>query len=139
MPDEPLTKLISLSDTNMSLANSADDIRGRRVFDSSGEEVGEIDDLLIDDREKRVRFMRIASGGFLGIGSQKTLIPIDAITRIDDKVVHINLMRDRVAGAPAYDPQLVTEDYYANIYGYYGLAPFWGPGYTYPVYPFFPR
>jgi sporulation protein YlmC with PRC-barrel domain len=129
--------LIRLSDTTLKLASEAEDIRGRRVLDSKKEEVGTVHDLLIDDREKRVRFLLIEAGGFLGLGARKFLIPVDAVTRIDQKNVYVNLSRDHVAGAPAYDPDLIDERYLAQIYGYYGLGPFWAPGYLYPSFPFY--
>ena len=48
------------------------DIRGRTVIDSDGAEVGTVDDLLIDEEEDRVRFLRIGSGGILGMGRRTT-------------------------------------------------------------------
>lgn len=130
--------LHKLSDTNLTVADPAEDIRGLKVVDRQGEEIGTVDDLLIDDRETKVRFIRIASGGFLGIGETKFLVPVDAVRRIADGVVHIDRSREIVAGAPHYDPDLTDRDYYDNLYGYYGYPPYWGPGYVYPAYPFYP-
>lgn len=131
-------KLIKLGDTDLTVANSAQDIRGRMVVDRYGEELGHVDALLIDDRENRVRFLQIASGGFLGIGEQTVLIPVDAITRLTDDQVVVDQTRKRVASAPAYDPDLVyDQDFYGGLYGYYGYAPYWGPGYVYPGYPYY--
>lgn len=128
--------LVRLSDTDLTVANPAEDIRGRKVVDKEGNEIGEVDDLFIDDREAKVRFLQIASGGFLGIGETKFLVPVDAIAKISDEVVHINQERERVAGAPRYDPDLIDERYINEVYGYYGYAPYWMPGYTYPPYPY---
>ena len=132
-------KLVKLGDTDLTVADSAEDIRGRKVVDRQGDEIGHVDALLIDDRESKVRFLRIASGGFLGIGEQTFLIPIDAVTRVTDDQVTIDQTRERVAGAPVYDPDLAYgHDYYGGLYGYYGYAPYWGPGYVYPAFPFYP-
>jgi len=127
--------LLKLSDTDMTLASAAEDIRGRQVVDTNGEEVGTVDDLMIDDAEQRVRFLRVASGGFLGMGAQKFLIPVDAIKQIKDERVIVNHDRDKIASSPAYDPDVVDERYYENVYGYYGYMPFWGAGYMHPGYP----
>lgn len=128
--------LLKLSDTDMTLASAAEDIRGRKVVDANGEDVGDVDDLMIDDTEKKVRFLRVASGGFLGMGAQKFLIPVDAIKQIKDDKVVVSHDRETIAGAPAYDPDVVDERYYTNVYGYYGYGPYWGAGYMYPGYPF---
>lgn len=130
-------KLIKLSDSNLTVADPAEDVRGRKVLDANHEEIGHVDDLLIDDRDNKVRFLRVASGGFLGLGESTFLIPIDAIKSIDDQHVHIDQSRERVARAPRYDPDLEDDSYYGNVYGYYGYAPFWGMGYMYPRYPYY--
>jgi sporulation protein YlmC with PRC-barrel domain len=130
--------LLRLGDTGLTVASAAEDIRGRKVLDKGGEEVGKIDDLLIDDREAKVRFLEIASGGFLGLGETKVLVPVDAISGIREDAVLINQERERLSNAPPYQPELADEDYLEGLYGYYGYAPYWMPGYTYPPYPFYP-
>ncbi len=131
--------LRTLDDSEMTLADSAEDVRGRIVIDQAGQEIGEVDALLLDDAESKVRFLRVAAGGVLGIGERTFLIPIDAITRIDEHHVHVNQSRDRVVEAPAYDPNLVyDQSYYGDVYGHYGYDPYWGLGYRYPAYPYYP-
>ncbi|MGH2402887.1 MAG: PRC-barrel domain-containing protein [bacterium] len=107
--------------------------------DRAGEELGTVEDLLVDDREQKVRFLEIATGGFLGLGETKFMMPVDAITRIEAETVHIDQTRERVAGAPRYAPELVTDQsHWEELYGYYGYAPFWGPDYAYPLLPLHP-
>ncbi|SDT60732.1 PRC-barrel domain-containing protein [Jiangella sp. DSM 45060] len=133
--DTPHT-LVHLTDSGLAVT-ADDDVRGREVVDRNGDEVGTVDDLVIDPEEKKVRFLQVGSGGFLGLGERKQLIPVDAIVRIDEKV-HIAQDRGHVAGAPAYDPDLVpAREYYEELYGYYGYPPFWAAGYAYPPYPFY--
>lgn len=137
------SKLIRLSDTDLTVANPAEDIRGRRVVDKYSEDIGKIDDLLIDERESRVRFLEVASGGFLGLGETQFLIPVEAITRISGDTVFVNQTRQHVAGTPPYDPDLINEEvgdenYYGRVYRHYGYPPYWGPGYVYPPFPYYP-
>jgi sporulation protein YlmC with PRC-barrel domain len=131
-------RLVKVGDMGLTVADPADDIRGRKVVDRNGEEIGEIDSLFIDEEERHVRFLEVASGGFLGIGESKFLMPIDAITRIEDEVVHVDQTRERVAAGPRYDPELVELPSWLDYYGYYGYGPYWGPGYIYPPYPYYP-
>jgi len=130
-------RLIRLSDTNLTLADPAEDIRGLKGLDMAGEELGTVDDLFIDEQERKVRFLEVSSGGFLGLGATKFLLPVDAIARLTDDVVHINQSRERVAGAPQYDPSLVEERYVSNVYSHYGYPPYWRPDYRYPPYPYY--
>lgn len=133
-----LPDILTLSDTDMTLATPAEDIRGCKVVDGKGEDVGEVDDLMIDAAEKKVRFIRVASGGFLGMGKTKFLVPVDAISRIDGKTVHISHARDKFVSAPRYNPEVIDRPYLDSVYGYYGYSPFWGAGYAYPPYPAYP-
>jgi sporulation protein YlmC with PRC-barrel domain len=135
-------KLLRLSDTQLTVADPAEDVRGRNVIDKNGERIGEVSDLIVDDRETRVRFLEVASGGLFGLGRQKSLIPVDAIVRINDEAVYINQTRQRISEAPPYDPDLINEEvgdesYYGHVYRHYGYPPYWGPGYVYPHYPFY--
>jgi hypothetical protein len=72
--------------------------------------------------------MEVASGGFLGLGESKSLIPVEAITRMTPDAVYIGHTREHVAGAPRYDPELVEGrlDYFFNLYPYYGYPPSFG-------------
>jgi sporulation protein YlmC with PRC-barrel domain len=128
--------LVKLGDAKLTVADPAEDIRGRTVVDRAGEEIGEIKSLLIDEQEAKVRMLEVQSGGFLGVGGETRLVPVDAITRVTEDTVHVDQTRAHVHGSPPYDPRLaVDESYYGDIYGHYGYAPFWAAGYTYPGYP----
>lgn len=124
--------LVRLEDTDLTLADLADDVRGQPVIDSNGDEVGEVEGLVIDQDERRVRLLQVASGGFLGMGKQKVLVPVDAVTAVDD-AVHVDADRERVARGPAYDPELVLDQTTTTgFYDYYGFAPYWNAGYINP-------
>ena len=133
MTEEPQLTLLDLDDTDLTVADPKDDVRGAKVVDRDGEEVGDVDGLLIDDQEKRVRFLQVGSGGFLGLGKKERLIPVDAVTAVDD-AVHIDMTRQHVAGSPEYDPTI--ERQCGGYYDYYGYTPYWAPGYAYPAYPY---
>ena len=114
---EKTAKLVRLSDTELTIANPAEDIRDRTVVDRNGEDIGEVEDLLIDAHEKRVRLLEVASGGFLGSGKTKFLLPVEAIIRISNDTVYVNQTRQYIAGAPHYDPDLIHQE--AGEKGYY--------------------
>ncbi|MDQ2736454.1 MAG: PRC-barrel domain-containing protein [Pseudomonadota bacterium] len=129
------SELEKLSETGLTLADARQDIRGRKVIDASGEDVGHIGALFIDRAERKVRMLEIRAGGFLGLGDRHFLLPVEAITSIANDEVHINQTRDRIVHSPAYDPVLEvapTPEYWGSYYGYYGMSPFLGPGFMYP-------
>lgn len=128
--------LVRLGDSELTLGAESEDVRGLPVVDKNGDDIGDVDEIVIDDQERRVRFLEVGSGGFLGIGEKKRLIPVDGVTAVDDKV-HVDLTRDAVAGSHEYDPTLAPErEYYTDVYDYYGYMPYWGAGYMYPGFPY---
>lgn len=128
--------LVRLADTDRTVADPAEDVRGRQVVDSDGEDLGRVDDLLVDDRDGRVRFLRIGEGGFLGIGKSRFLVPVEAVVAIDEDTVRISRNRGEMTGVPTYDPDLAEDPgYYGNVYGWWGYPPFWQPGYAGAAYP----
>ena len=120
--------LSRLRDNDKTVSGSDEDIRGRMVKDKDGQDLGKIEGLMIDDVEHKVRFIEVATGGFLGLGERKSFIPVEAITRITADEVHIDRTREHVAGAPPYDPAVVTEDagYFFGLYPYYGYGAYTG-------------
>ena len=141
-------ELVKLGDSRKSLTHQHDDVRGYTVRTSSGEEIGKVEELLVDVEEEKVRFLIVASGGFLGLAKDKTYIPVDVVKSItkhegileNDGEVLIDRARERIAGAPAYDPDLTdARSYYEDVYGYYSVPPYWSAGYVYPGHLHYPR
>ncbi len=89
-----------LSDSGQTVPTSAEDIRGRTVKDKDGQDLGKVHDLFIDDQERKVRFLLVKHGGFLGLGQTQSFIPVDAITKITAGDVLISHTREHVAAAP---------------------------------------
>lgn len=129
--------LIRLSESGLVPADPDADVRGRTVVDAHGEEIGKVDDLLVDDREMKVRFLRVGAGGFLGIGKEHFLVPVEAVAAVDADRVRISRERAALGDVPGYDPELAEAPaYYADVYGYWGYGPFWAPGHVYPLFPY---
>lgn len=129
MTEKYNTTLIRLADTELTVADPAEDVRGKKVLDRNGKDVGQVDDILIDEQEKRARFLQVGSGGFLGIGEAKRLVPVDAVTTVDE-AVRIDTTKETVADSVVYDPDIAPEaEFYVRVYEHYGYTPSWGFGY----------
>lgn len=148
MNDRRHPTLVPLSEERLTVADAAEDVRGYGVIDRHGDEIGTVDDLLVDDGERKVRFLQVKSGGFLGIGATTLHIPVDAVSAVDEAHVHVDQTREHVAQGPTYDPDVVLDEpfeaggadeggYYDGVYRHYGFSPFWAPGYAYPAYPYY--
>jgi sporulation protein YlmC with PRC-barrel domain len=131
--------LVRIDDTELTLARTEDDVRGATVTGSDGEEIGKVASLYVDEPDRRVRLLDVESGGLLGLGAQHRLIPVDAVVEVSNDRVVIGRTRAEIAAAPGYDPdlkELQPLDDLDDVYGYYGMTPFWVPGYRYPGFPF---
>ncbi|WP_328478420.1 PRC-barrel domain-containing protein [Actinoplanes sp. NBC_00393] len=97
--------------------------------DRDGREIGEVGDLLIDRRQRRVRLLRVDHGGLLGILTTPVFVPVETIERVSGDAVDIGRSWFQVAAAPQChlagpdaDMQL------ADLYAYYAHPPFWLSG-----------
>lgn len=121
-------QLLSLNEGAIDLADDTDDIRGLVVLDANGHRIGEVDDMLIDEAQQRARMLVVASGGVLGLGAQRHLVPVEAVARVSD---HVRLQHsaDMVSKTHNIDAQVDPGDY-AAVYSHYGYTPFWDPNHT---------
>ncbi|MEU4428468.1 PRC-barrel domain-containing protein [Actinoplanes sp. NPDC024001] len=125
--------LASLSDDLHVPNDPAEDIRGRRVRDRDGKEIGEVGDLLIDRGRRAVRLLRVDHGGLLGILATPVFVPAEAVVRVAGDAVDIDQSWFQVAAAPEYDPAGADHDrQLADLYAYYCHAPFWLAGHSPP-------
>ena len=129
--------LHTMKEDHLEFADPAEDIRGHKVLDKDGRHIGKVDGLVVDDDEHKVRFLKVATGGFLGLSQTRFLIPVDAITAIDDldRLVQVDCSREHVAAGPGYDPDLLN--HVNAVLDYYGTSPYWSVGYLYPGYPYY--
>ena len=80
--------LVRLGDSGFVPTNPEDYLRGKDVYDLHGQRMGRVEDLYIDRQEREVRFLEVGTGGFLGIGERRFLVPVEAVTRVsEDQVI----------------------------------------------------
>ncbi len=117
--------LVKLSDSVLELKNPNQDVRDRKVFDNSGEEIGTVEDLFADEEERRVRFLVVGAGGFLGLGEKHFLVPIEALLEVKEDRVIVDQSSKKVADSPPFDPKVVPQpERQREAYDYYGYPPF---------------
>ena len=82
---------------------AASEIKGSTVRNRQREEIGNIDELLIEPDSGRVRFAILSVGGFLGLGSTRVAVPWSAfeITPQGGRITYmLDATRDRLEKAP---------------------------------------
>jgi sporulation protein YlmC with PRC-barrel domain len=100
---------VKLSDSDFVFENPEQDIRGKDVYDVHGEQIGSVDDLYIDGQERKVRFLEVGAGGFLGVGEKHLLVPVECVMEVGEARVTIEPgRREKVAGPPPFDTTVVA-------------------------------
>lgn len=83
----------------------ASDVIGRSVYNGVGDELGEIDDVIIPDGESKENVsVVIEVGGFLGIGERLVTVPYSSL-RIDAKQgdhVYFNVTEKQLGSLPEF-------------------------------------
>jgi hypothetical protein len=126
MPIQDAAALRNLTDTDLTIGTSDVDIRGWSVKDTDGRIVGTVEELMIDDLQYRVRFLRVDLAGFIGPGEGTSCLPIESVIRINDSDVVIDQADGRLQDAPRYDPELVVKrEFYDEHYGPFGNPSLW--------------
>ncbi len=96
-----------------------DRFAGYEVYDSSGEKIGKVDDLFVDEQDNP-EYIGVKMG-FLGMSS--TLIPMEICT-VDEGGQRINVATDKetAKNGPTFDDDRdITPDFENQVYSYYGL------------------
>ncbi|WP_158745945.1 PRC-barrel domain-containing protein [Acidisphaera sp. L21] len=109
---------------------SAADVQGAAVYDKVGEKLGTIETVMIDKASGRIAYAVMSFGGFLGIGDRHHPLPWQTLRYDPDLGGYVvDLDRDRLEGAPAYDEATRTaledEMFGRRVHDYYGVEPFW--------------
>src|ERR1700733_1911526 len=90
-------------DTGGSLL-AASKVNGTTVYDTAGEKLGSVSDVMLDKVSGKADYAILSFGGFLGIGDKYHPLPWRELTydtRVGGYVV--NLDRGRLEGAPSYE------------------------------------
>src|SRR5215208_1240149 len=117
------SNLTKLSELDVPLEESWQDIRDLEVYDVAGEQIGSVEDLYVD-RETRLPSYRVVSaGGFLGVGKKTFLVPVEEVSRdVGEKRVTITVPKEKVLNSPEFDQDIGVPagDLQRAIDAYYG-------------------
>jgi sporulation protein YlmC with PRC-barrel domain len=109
---------------------SATTIIGDTVRNAAGEDLGEIEELMIDLDHNQVAYAVVGFGGFLGIGEKLFAVPMSALAL--DAPNHefiLDVSRETLENAPGFDkddwPDVADVGWGTSIHAHYGQEPYW--------------
>jgi len=109
---------------------SAGTLTGDRVRNSAGEDLGKIEEIMIDVQTGRVAYAVLSFGGFLGIGDKLFAVPWEAMTLNEaDHEFVMNVDKAALENAPGFDkdnwPDMADPTWGSQVFSHYGYKPYW--------------
>ena len=109
---------------------SGSSLKGDKVVNYKGEDLGKIEEIMIDLDRGRVAYAVLSFGGVFGMGDKLFAIPWQALT-VDTtkKCLVLNADKELLEKAPGFDknnwPDMADLSLGSTLYGYYGYKPYW--------------
>ena len=109
---------------------AADTLQGDDVVNSNGENLGEIEAIMLDVPNGRIAYAVLSFGGVMGIGEKLFAIPWRALTLdADEKRFVLDIDKDVLKNAPGFDkdhwPEMADERWASQVHSYYNFPPYW--------------
>jgi hypothetical protein len=103
---------------------------GSKVVNAQNEDLGKIEDLVLDAGAGRIAYAVLSFGGFLGMGEKFFAIPWNALRfNLTENRAVLNLDKKQLENAPGFDkdkwPNFADSTWGQGIYKHYGYTPYW--------------
>ena len=111
------------------IAVKATNIIGTKVVNRLNEDVGNVEDIVVDVLTGRIVYAVLSFGGFLGLGGKLYAVPWNALRYVEEMAVYVlNVNRDQIELAPSFEketwPQF-TDDWNRAVHQFYESLPVW--------------
>ncbi len=97
--------------TGHTTAIRASKVKGTNVYNTAGDKIGHVEDVILDKQTNSVLFAAIGFGGMLGLGEKYAPVPWSMLDYSEDKGGYVvPLSEDTIKAAPAYDLKDLTKN-----------------------------
>lgn len=109
---------------------SASTVTGDTVRNMKGEDLGRIEEVMIDLGSGKIAYAVLAAGGFLGMGGRYLAVPWNALAvDMEQREFILDVEKERLEQAPAFDednwPSMADRQWAETVHGFYGSRPYW--------------
>lgn len=127
------TRAPSVALTHRAIATSA--LRNARIHNFAGEDLGKVDDLVLDLHSGRIVYVVVSLGGFLGIGDKLFAVPWELFSvRPGEPQLFLDIDRVMLEDAPSFErsrwPDMASEAWSDSIRLHYSQKPYWNSDIT---------
>jgi sporulation protein YlmC with PRC-barrel domain len=109
---------------------SAGSMSGDSVRNLSGDDLGKVQEIMLDVNEGSIAYAVLSFGGFLGMGDKLFAVPWKAMTLVqDEEYFLLDVDKAVLEDAPGFDkdswPDFSDSNWGQGIHDHYGTAPYW--------------
>jgi sporulation protein YlmC with PRC-barrel domain len=128
--NEPASQPITAQSQNDVLFSK---MRDETVKSASGQDLGKLDDVLINPRTGKFEFAVLGRGGFFGIDEKLVPVPWQKVTASSNKELTVNVDAQQLRGAPRLEKDysnLTSPGFIAQVHHFYAQPSATGAGET---------
>ena len=109
---------------------AAGTLAGDKVRNAAGEDLGKVDEIMIDIASGKIAYAVLSFGGILRMGNKLFAVPWGAL-RVDEdeKCFILDVDKKTLESAPGFDkdnwPDMADTTMMNRIYSHYGAQPYW--------------
>lgn len=106
---------------------SSSTLIGEPVCNRAGEDLGKIEDIMLNVDDSKVRYAVLSFGGFLGMGDKLFAVPMDAM-QLDERNERfvLDVPKEKLENAPGFDkdhwPNMADPTFCNQVNSFYGIS-----------------
>ncbi len=109
---------------------SARILTGDRVRNAAGEDLGKVEEIMLDVPRGRIAYAVLSFGGFLGISNKLFAVPWSALRlNAAEHEFILDVSRETLQSAPGFDksnwPDMADPAFGADVHSHYGAPVYW--------------
>ncbi|HXK03558.1 MAG TPA: PRC-barrel domain-containing protein [Verrucomicrobiae bacterium] len=109
---------------------AASTLEGDKVRNKAWDDLGKVDEIMIDIPSGRVAYAVVSFGGVLFMGNKLFAVPWDALTIDEDKKCFVlDVDKTTLENVPGFDknnwPDMADPTWGKRIFKHYGITPYW--------------
>jgi len=107
---------------------SATTLIGDSVINTKKEDLGKVEDIMLDLQTGRIAYLVVSFGGFLGMGDKLFAVPFGAVQLdTEQHAFELDVSKERLKNAPGFDkdnwPDFADEGTRTRVFTFYGITP----------------
>lgn len=106
------------------------EVIGVDVENTQGEDLGSVEEIILDKVTGNVRYVVLSFGGFMGMGDKLFALPWNSLSYDENKGSFIlNVAKEKLEKAPGFNkenwPNFSDKKWAKDIFDYYDSEPYW--------------